>query len=717
MTTHHTNCKYLLRHCWAHLQIIALCSLKAGQRTLLTFVVHTLVCFYDQHAKALTVATICRCARHYLIKAAWVILPAFITAYPHSIYANPFKTRSLQEKITQLELETDSLPDLLLNPTPWTLGYRSQASNNADEPITIDLWFTTPASIDLIALLPTTYSPTSAEVAAFGFPEKFTIEPLLRDGSSEIIVDYSQQEYTVTGIEPQLFRLRDPVFADGIRITVLRRRANPWVSHMFITNLGEVFAFSGDWNVALGATAKVSSEAKYGYLWSSDALVDGFSIFSPISGDFNSPFDNFYYPGEELTLRFDLGENQPVDELRIWPEVHTSRHHIPQASGSDFPTKIRLERLDGPKATTGQILFNTGEHPPRPGSGPYMIRFPTVQGRYFRLTLRDPTLDFRADLPPQFALSEIEMLMQGKLLTRARPPIIENRIKRRGKDQKLFPQRSKNKILPERLTDGHTTGGEIIPLRPWIEGLNRRAILERQRSRLQEDLRFAQRQERERLLFIILLFLCLTPILIWLVKLRADRQWNRVRDRIAGDLHDEIGANVSSLSHMTELIKETISEPNDVQTQILDEAIYTARRTAGETRTFIQLLEADKSVFDLNIQIGKVAQQILGNIDFTSKIEAGLPLARLRAYRQWDLLLFVKEALNNIIKHADASHVGIRMCRRAGRIELSISDNGRGIPDDRLPLRHLETRAKQLRGNLKVESILGQGTKIILNFK
>ena len=214
------------------------------------------------------------------------------------------------------------------------------------------------------------------------------------------------------------------------------------------------------------------------------------------------------------------------------------------------------------------------------------------------------------------------MLMQGKLLTRALPPIIENRIKRTPKDQKLFPKRSKKKILPERLTDGHTTGGEIIPLRPWIEGLNRRAILERQLSGLQEDLRFAQRQERERLLFIILLFLCVTPILIWLVKLRADRQWNRVRDRIAGDLHDQIGANVSSLSHMAELIKETISEPNDVQAQILDEAIYTARRTAGETRTFIQLLEADKSRFDLNIQIGKVAQQILGNIDFACKIEA-----------------------------------------------------------------------------------------------
>lgn len=651
-----------------------------------------------------------------LSRSAGFVLPAIILAFAGSAFAKAPSIKALKEKIASVERESESLPDLLINPTPWSLGYRSSGETKADQPVTIDLWFITPAPIDLIALLPTSRSPTSGQVAAFGFPERFKIERLLKDGSREVIVDYSRQDYMVTGIEPRLFHLTEPVFADGIRITVLRHAKNPtWWNYQFVTTLGEVFAFSGDWNVALNAKVTTTSAASYGYLWAPEGLVDGFSIFSPVSGDFDSPFDNFYYPGEELTLRFDLGEVQSVDEFRLWPVAHTSQHHFPQASGIDFPTQIRLERIDGPDATTGQLLYQSGEDPPRAGSGPYMLRFPAVQGRYFRLTLRDPSPDFRADKPPQFALSEIEILNQGKVLTRDRPPIIENRVKK-IKGQPLFPNRAPKKIQPERLVDGTTTEGDILPLRPWIEGLSRRALLDRQLNDLRLDLRIAQQLERKRLSSIILFSACITPILIWLAKLMADRRWKRIRDRIACDLHDEIGANASSLVHMTELIKESVREPTELQTQMLDEAIYTARLTSGETRNFIQLLEADKSGFDLSKQIERIARQILGTIEYKCDIESGTPLKRLPISRQWDLLLFFKEALNNIVKHAAATYVEILVYRQGGRIQVTISDNGKGIPRNLLP-RHLGIRAKSLKANLDIESAPDQGTRIQLSFK
>jgi signal transduction histidine kinase len=640
-------------------------------------------------------------------KPGCIILLSLLAACPAPALTKGLSIRSLKSEIRQLESEITPLPHLLLNPSPWTLGYRSDWITDQHQTHTIDLWFNTPAPIDLIALLPATYSPSSTEVEPFGFPERFTIERIMRDGSSALIVDYSQQDYIVSGIEPQLFQLAEPALADGLRITILRHAENPtWWKTEFITALSEIMVFSGDWNVALGAEVEASSDHPFGYVWTRHGLVDGFSLFSPVSGDLQSPFENFYWFSQELILDFDLGENHGIDELRLWPVVHSRQHNFPQSSGIDFPMQIRFERLNAPNDATGKLIYTNGGNPMRPGSSPLMLRLPGVQGRYFRLTLQEPVSDFRAKESPQIALSEIEIVELGEVLTRDRSPMIKGQ---KGTKDK--------RSLATRLTDGYTTEGEILPLRSWIEGLNRRAGLERNLARMKLDLSFAQRQERERLFTITLLTLCITPILIWLAKLVADRRWKRTRDRIACDLHDEIGANVSSLFHMTELIKETIHEPTAVQNQMLKEAIKTARMTSNETRNFIQLLEADKSGFDLNVQIDKVARQILGNLDYRCEIKPDVTLSRLRISRQWDLLFFLKEALNNIMKHADATHVDILIQREAGRIQLYIADNGKGIPAEQCPPRHLKARAKQLKADLSVANLHDQGTRIVLNLK
>jgi signal transduction histidine kinase len=330
-----------------------------------------------------------------------------------------------------------------------------------------------------------------------------------------------------------------------------------------------------------------------------------------------------------------------------------------------------------------------------------MLRFKKSKGRYFRLTLQQPIADFRYDKKKAISLSEIEILEKGALI----PAILSIQEKRNG----LHP-----------LTDGHTTEGTIIPLRAWVEGLTLRATLNRRLHTLQQDLLFSQRHESERLKFYIVTaigIIALLVTLIWLIQLLSERRWRRVRDRIACDLHDEIGANASSLVHMTELIKETIPHPTTIQNTMLEEAIYTARITSRETRNFVQFLESEKSNFDINFQIGKIAQQLLGNTNYTCSLDVSKPLKKLNSSEQWDLLMFAKEALNNIAKHAQASHIDILTYLRDGRIELSISDNGKGIPQSNLPPRHLELRAKRLRAELVVEPLTETGTHIRLTLR
>jgi signal transduction histidine kinase len=79
-------------------------------------------------------------------------------------------------------------------------------------------------------------------------------------------------------------------------------------------------------------------------------------------------------------------------------------------------------------------------------------------------------------------------------------------------------------------------------------------------------------------------------------------------------------------------------------------------------------------------------------------------------------LLFFKEALNNIRKHAHATSVEITTRRKNGTAELIITDNGRGIPEGRLPARHLEIRAARLHGKLNIETS-ESGTRVSLTLK
>jgi signal transduction histidine kinase len=636
-----------------------------------------------------------------------------MTALPDRACAKSAKhIRTLQTEISQIESEMHSLPDVLLNPAPWTLGYCSKYVEDAAQTNVIEIQFASPAPIDMVALFPATYSPQSGTVSPFGFPKRFIIERLLDDGASEVVVDYSQQDYDVSGIEPQLFRLSKGATATGIRLTTLKHASDPTqYSDDFITAFSEVMAFSGDWNAALGARIEVSSERLFGYVWHHKNLVDGFSLFSPVTGDLYNKFHNFNLTTTQLTLLFDLGEVHALDELRLWPDASGRKHNQPQASGIDFPQRIQLEQLTSPKAKTGHILYTTGKNPPRPGSGPLMIRLPPVPGRYFRLTLQDPLPDFRTIRPRRIALNEIEFFNQGQLLTRGHLPVIISAGKKISK-----PKRQAARLL----TDGRTTEGSILPLRSWVEDLTHRAQLERKLVKLQLELMVAREQERERLLFSIVLSGCaifILLILVWLVRLIATHRWAEIRNRISCDLHDEIGANISSLLQTTELIQETVPLPSDMQTSLFNDAIQTARLTSAETRNFIHFLESDKGCFDICDQIRKIAKRMLGPIEYRFEFGMHARFGRMRPSEQWDLLMFVKEALNNIIKHADATHVHILTRKQARHIQLIITDNGKGIAKTQFPLKHLEVRAKQLHAKLDIETGPNEGTHLTLTFK
>lgn len=623
----------------------------------------------------------------------------------------PSKTSPIRDEIARVEAELASLPVFPVNISPWTLGYSSDQQREPELPVRIEIQFAAPAVIDLVALMPSSFTDQRNQFQPWGFPKHFVIERLLPDGDREIIADYRRQDYPAPGIDPQFFPCANPVLTAGICITVSELTINStWWQAEKILSLSEIFAFEGDRNVALNANVSATSSNEFGFAWSTKCLTDGFTFFSPIFHNLESPKNNINgYGLQELTLELDLEEVHQVDEFHLWPVVHSVQHNYPPSTALGFPQTIKLEASREPDFADATIIYEIPHILYRPGSGPFMHRVPRVEARYLRFVLSNGFPDFMQKPPerlPRITLSEIEILSEGEIISRGIPvhaPSVA------GEDT--------NKI--DRLTDGRSNEGRILPLRDWLEQFKRRVQLEAQLGALRVELDEAQIQEERR--FRVVLYVAIGLILvllqlILLVRVISRRKASQMRERIACDLHDEIGANVSSIAHTSELLAESISQPTDTQKRLLGNLIESGRQTYRETKHFIRFIEGESHSHDIAEQFVQVANLILGNIPPTFVLENTTSFNSLDPATKWNLLLFYKEALNNIIKHADATTVEIKTSRQNGELMLQVIDNGRGFSQDTQPCRHLQERSALLRGRLDIDSRLGEGTQVTLYF-
>ncbi|MEM7792022.1 MAG: histidine kinase [Verrucomicrobiota bacterium] len=618
------------------------------------------------------------------------------------------QSESVKEQIAAVELALDALPKESLSLAPWTLGYRSGVFQDPEIEIEIRVEFENPAKVDLAVLMPATFTEDGRHLEPFVFPQRFKIECLYPDGSKEIAVDHRNSDYEIEGVAPQLFKLPSERAASGLLLTVTKLSSNTtWVAGRYRLALGELFVFSGNWNVALNQPVNASSVANYSHIWSVNGLVDGFSLFSPIN---RSPDNPNLVPLrlrnlDHVELIFDLGEVYEIDEYHFWPLVHDLQFNYPPSSGIGFPRGIQIETALQSDFSDARLTFQNKEVFPAVGSNPLMLRTARQPARYVKVSLNNIVYDYRINIP-ELIVDEIEIFRRGELISDG---IIPNVAEASIATEEL-----------EALTDGRTTEGQILSLKQWLIDFSRRVELERKLVMLKRDLEVAESVERARIVYILIAAVAvifLLVLLIWLVYLISERRWDRVRERIAADLHDDLGANMISVAHSVELMQHSIEQPSDQQKRLLGNAIHTAHKTAEDTRQIVRLLERNKSGITWTETLQETVESLLPDIKYSIQMNEKRAFNQLNAVRQWDLLLFIKEGLNNVVKHANAEKVVLTLERHEGRLRVIIEDDGDGIDDTNLPVRHLENRAKFVKGTFCLETKVGRGTRIILELK
>ncbi len=215
---------------------------------------------------------------------------------------------------------------------------------------------------------------------------------------------------------------------------------------------------------------------------------------------------------------------------------------------------------------------------------------------------------------------------------------------------------------------------------------------------------------------------CLLILIVWgsyTYRMANIRKLQQLRVDIASDLHDEIGSNLGSIALRSKMLSKNTALSDKVQHNLL-EIDRISRQTSVSMRDIIWLINPEKGqIIDLKDKLKQIAVQLLVNINFnftmTGNYKKEIPLELRR-----NILAAYKEILHNIIKHAKASRVEIKVEALTKKIIIKVEDNGVGfdqsrVETDGIGLQSMQRRTERLKGSLNIDTAPGGGASIKLS--
>ena len=192
------------------------------------------------------------------------------------------------------------------------------------------------------------------------------------------------------------------------------------------------------------------------------------------------------------------------------------------------------------------------------------------------------------------------------------------------------------------------------------------------------------------------------------------------RKGIAREIHDELGQSLNALKIKLSLMKSDLKE-SSVSLELCDEMIEMINVTIKSVKKIItelrpQLIDDLGLVAAIEWQIKEFARTTGTHCELIASSE-NIPLENEKAISVFRIL---QEALTNIARHAQATHVDVVLSDTDDLLELSVVDNGIGMTQQitsetiSYGLIGMRERALYCKGNLSIDSIAGKGTTITL---
>jgi signal transduction histidine kinase len=227
---------------------------------------------------------------------------------------------------------------------------------------------------------------------------------------------------------------------------------------------------------------------------------------------------------------------------------------------------------------------------------------------------------------------------------------------------------------------------------------------------------------------IVVVSLFLVGVVAWAVersrsrrrleRLEMQRKLDKERQRIARDIHDDLGSGLTEIIMMSD-----IAELEGGSNSVVSKTKKIAERARTLTRAMDEVVWAlnprNDSFESFLTYLNRWAQSYLNHARINCRwdIPLDIPEIPLHADLRHHLFLACKEALNNAVKYAKATEIWIRCELTESQITLSVEDNGVGFavntPSERgNGLKNMRQRLEELNGRCEIESAAERGTII-----
>jgi len=190
----------------------------------------------------------------------------------------------------------------------------------------------------------------------------------------------------------------------------------------------------------------------------------------------------------------------------------------------------------------------------------------------------------------------------------------------------------------------------------------------------------------------------------------------RIRREIANDLHDDLGSTLTTVKVLAQTVRRSAEKAT-----VLDQMEHSLNLASNGLRDLIWVLDDSRDTMrDFIDRVRTFALPITSGqtVDLDISVEEGLNNYLFSKAEKRNLLMIVKESINNSIKYACCRTIGIQVRSAGKKCCISISDDGKGFDHeastDGNGLKNIRYRARQIRYAVDIRSADGKGTVVEL---
>ena len=619
------------------------------------------------------------------------------------------KLQQTERRIMEVEARLATLARIPLEQTGERLGYHSRILQGSPEPLWVQVDLGASEAFDTVVIVPVVLPKEQGGIEGYGFPVRFKVE--VSDEAAmtgaRVVSDQTGEDVANPGRTPIIIRCREG-HGRYLRLTVAvaagRKGRDGKVAWPSLA-LAEVMVLRGDCNLAAGQAVSAPTSREAPPVWSLENLTDSESILGPpvsAASTERKGWHSIAYADANtpVQVRLDLGEVVAIEDVRLFPMRWTG---YPHWVGFGFPVRYMIEAsVEESFLHPISIANHTQADFPNPGTNPVVLPASGIRARHVRLTT---TRLWERFTDHAIALSEVQVFSGGRNVARGA----------KVETTSVYPDKP---WFNQNLVDGDASDNPILPLPEWLGQLEQSSAMEKMLA--------AQVSERESRLgqwqaWVVrtgiglgALALALPSVFLIRNSLRRRRDLRQLRERIARDLHDEVGSNLAGIALLT---REAEKADPETRAALLEEIQRVAQETSGSMHDLVWM-----------IQPGAPGDMVTGLRALSERMLKGMKAIRFHHPTQpWrgslslearrELYLMCKEALQNMVKHSGATEARIGVEPMGRTLAVTIHDNGKGfdpasVSANGFGLNNLRERAKRLGGTCEIESIAGSGTTV-----